>query len=297
MPKLSPEQWKQASPFLDEALALGVEEREEWMAALRLNNPETAALVDVLLEEHRAVAEKEFLEQGPSLPLGQLASAGETIGAYRLFSPIGHGGMGTVWLAERSDGRFERRVAIKFPNISVRGHAGVERFKREGSILGRLAHPNVAELVDAGLTPAGQPYLVLEYIDGEQIDQYCDKHKLGVEERIRLFLDVLAAVAHAHTNLIVHRDIKPSNVLVTGDEHVKLLDFGIAKLLEDQAQPAEATMLTQEGGSVLTPAYAAPEQITGMPITTATDVYSLGVLLFVLLTGRHPTGTAQSAAE
>jgi len=297
MPKLSPEQWKQASPFLDEALSLNAQERAEWLAVFHQNNPEIAALVELLLDEHRAVAEERFLEQVPPLRPDQSASAGETIGAYSLLSPIGHGGMGTVWLAERSDGRFERKVAIKFPHISVRGHAGEGRFKREGSILARLAHPNVAELVDAGVTPAGQPYLVLEYVDGTQIDTYCDIHKHGIDARIRLFLDVLAAVAHAHTNLIVHRDIKPSNVLVTNEGHVKLLDFGIAKLLEDQSQPAEATILTREAGSVLTPAYAAPEQITGQPITTATDVYSLGVLLYVLLTGRHPTGISQSPAH
>src|SRR5262245_7386597 len=290
MPKLNPEQWKQASPFLDEVLSLSLQERADWLAAFRQNNPETAELVETLLDEHRAVAEERFLQESPRLPTGQSVSPGELIGAYRLLSPIGHGGMGMVWLAERSDGRFERKVAGKFPDVSVVGGGGEERFKREGSLLGRLAHPNVAELVDAGLTTTGQPYLVLEYVDGEPIDQYCDRRKLGVEARIRLFLDVLSAVAHAHMHLIVHRDIKPSNVLVTGDGRVKLLDFGIAKLVEDQGQPAEATVLTREGGFALTPAYAAPEQVTGSPVTTATDVYSLGVLLYVLLTGRHPAG-------
>jgi tetratricopeptide (TPR) repeat protein len=198
--------------------------------------------------------------------------------------------MGTVWLAERSDGRFERKVAVKFPHISLGGRGGEERFKREGSIVGRLAHPNIAELVDAGVSAAGQPYLVLEYVDGEPIDQYCRNQALNFQARIRLFLDVLSAVAHAHTNLIVHRDIKPTNVLVDRSGQVKLLDFGIAKLLEDQGQGAEATLLTREGGSVLTPEYAAPEQVTGAPVTTATDVYSLGVLLFVLLSGQHPAG-------
>ena len=136
----------------------------------------------------------------------------------------------------------------------------------------------------------GQPYLILEYVDGTPIDQYCDQHKLDLEARVRLFLDVLAAVAHAHANLIVHRDIKPSNVLVSRDGEVKLLDFGIAKLLEGEGQTGVATLLTREGGSALTPEYAAPEQLSGQPVTTATDVYALGVLLYLLLTGRHPAG-------
>ena len=195
-----------------------------------------------------------------------------------------------MWLAERSDGRFERRVAVKFIHIALMGKGGEARFKREGSILGRLAHPHIAELVDAGVSAAGQPYLVLEYVEGESIDRYCDHQTLVVEARIRLFLEVLEAVAHAHANLIVHRDLKPSNVLVNKDGQVKLLDFGIAKLLEGEAVDGAATLLTVEGGRAMTPEYAAPEQVTGAPITTATDIYALGVLLYVLLTGQHPAG-------
>src|ERR1700728_762538 len=198
--------------------------------------------------------------------------------------------MGSVWLAERNDGRFERRVAVKFIHIALMGKGGEGRFKREGSILGRLSHPHIAELIDAGVSAAGQPYLVLEYIEGDSIDGYCDRQKLDVEARIRLFLEVLGAVAHAHANLIVHRDLKPSNVLVSKDGHVKLLDFGIAKLLEGESQDGAATALTMDGGRVMTPEYAAPEQVTGTPVTTATDVYALGVLLYVLLTGQHPAG-------
>jgi serine/threonine protein kinase/Tol biopolymer transport system component len=206
-----------------------------------------------------------------------------------LVSQIGHGGMGTVWLAERNDGRFERRVAVKFLNIALLGQAGEERFKREGSILGRLRHPHVAELIDAGLSQAGQPFLILEYIEGDHIDCYCDQHRLDVTARIRLFLDVLGAVDQAHANLIVHRDLKPSNILVRNDGQAKLLDFGIAKLLEGGGQNAESP-LTLEGGRAMTPEYAAPEQLKGEPATTATDVYALGVLLYVLLTGKHPAG-------
>jgi serine/threonine protein kinase/tetratricopeptide (TPR) repeat protein len=228
----------------------------------------------------------------------EVGLAGRRIGAYTLVSHIGTGGMGTVWLAERSDGRFERRTAVKFLSLALAGRAGAERFKREGSIVGRLAHPHIAELIDAGVSAEGEPYLVLEHVEGERIDEYCDRHRLDVEARVRLFLDVLAAVAHAHANLIVHRDLKPSNVLVRKDGQVKLLDFGIAKLLEQEGQAAAATLLTQEAGGALTPAYAAPEQVTGAPVTTATDVYALGVLLYVLLSGQHPAGAGpHSAAE
>src|SRR6202041_104227 len=175
---------------------------------------------------------------------------------------------------------------------------GEERFKREGTILGRLAHEHIADLVDAGVSLSGQPYLILEYVEGDHIDRYCDDRMLNVEARVRLFLDVLVAVAHAHANLIVHRDIKPSNVLVSKDGQVKLLDFGIAKLLEAEGQEGLATLLTLEGGRAMTPEYAAPEQVTGAPVTTATDVYALGVLLYVLLTGEHPAGSGlRSVAE
>src|SRR4030095_12509997 len=179
---------------------------------------------------------------------------------------------GSVWLAKRSDGRFEGRAAVKLLNASLVGRAGEERFRREGSILARLAHPHIARLIDAGVSAAGQPYLVLEHVDGEPFDRYCDQRKLDVEGRLRLFLDVLAAVAHAHANLIVHRDIKPSNVLVDTDGQVKLLGFCIAHLLEGEGGGGVATALTREGGSALTPEYAAPEQVTGGAITTATDV-------------------------
>ena len=215
----------------------------------------------------------------------------EVIGPYRLVSKLGQGGMGQVWLAERSDGRFERKAAVKFLNVALIGQVGEDRFKREGAILGRFSHPNIAELLDAGVSSSGQPYIVLEYVEGNPIDRYCDQGALDVKARISLFLDVLGAVAHAHANLIVHRDIKPTNVLVNKDGHVKLLDFGIAKLLEEEGQENAATLLTREGESPLTPEYAAPEQVTGGPVTTATDVYALGVLLYQLLCGQHPAGS------
>jgi serine/threonine-protein kinase len=248
--------------------------------------------LQTLLKEHDALGGEGFLEAGAAMLASPAPLTGQTVGAYTLESPIGQGGMGTVWVARRSDGRFEGRAAVKFLNVSFLGGAGEERFKREGNFLARLAHPNIAHLIDAGLSASGQPYLVLEHVEGNQIDAYCNDHSLDTEARSRLFLDVLAAVAHAHANLIVHRDIKPSNVLVTDDGQVKLLDFGIAKLLEDQAPEVAATVLTREGQRALTPAYAAPEQVTGGPVTTGTDVYALGVLLYQLLAGKHPAEAA-----
>ena len=289
MAALSPDQWLALSPYLDEALTMTDEDRSAWLSSLRTQNPELAAQLEVLLREHRALSEEGFLEKrSVGLPAGP-GLAGQEVGVYTLISQIGQGGMGSVWLAERNDGRFERRVAVKFLNIALIGKDGEERFKREGRILALLVHPHIAELIDAGVSQAGQPYLVLEHVEGDHIDRYCDQHRLPVEARIRLFLDVLRAVAQAHANLIVHRDLKPSNVLVRNDGQAKLLDFGIAKLLEGEGQ-AEERPLTVEGGRAMTPECAAPEQLRGEAITTATDVYALGVLLYVLLTGQHPAG-------
>jgi eukaryotic-like serine/threonine-protein kinase len=288
---VSPEsldRWQVVSPYLDRALEMADDERSVWLESLRAEDPDLASEVGALLEEHRALGQEGFLEDGVLDAPAPASLAGQRIGAYTLIEPIGQGGMGSVWLARRSDGRFEGQVAVKLLNVSLVGRAGETRFEREGSILARLTHPNIARLLDAGVSPIGQPYLVLEYVLGEPIDQYCDGKALPVEGRVRLFLDVLAAVAHAHANLIVHRDIKPSNVLVGMDGQVKLLDFGIAKLLEEEGAAGEAAALTREGERALTPEYAAPEQVTGGAITTATDVYALGTLLYVLLAGRHP---------
>jgi serine/threonine protein kinase/tetratricopeptide (TPR) repeat protein len=290
MSTLSPDQWQVLSPYLDRALAMTDDERAAWLSSLGERDPALASQLAELLSEHRVLAQEGFLENRQFAVPNTAGLAGQTLGPYTLISQIGQGGMGSVWLARRSDGRFERQAAVKFVNIALAGRATEERFKREGSILGRLTHPHIADLLDAGVSSDGQPYLILEYVDGEAIDQYCDEHKLDVDARVRLFLDVLAAVAHAHANLIVHRDIKPSNVLVRKDGQVKLLDFGIAKLLEDEGSSAAATQLTLEGGGALTPQFAAPEQVTGGAVTTATDVYALGVLLYLLLTGQHPAG-------
>ena len=296
-PRLSPTRWKAVSPYLDQAMDLDDDARGRFQAELRLENPSLAADLDQLLDEQRTVLAEQFLEHMAFAPPPAPSLAGQTRGGWRLVEAIGHGGMGTVWRAERADGRFEGQAAVKLLNLSLMGSSssnGEERFRREGSLLARLNHEHIARLLDAGVSPAGQPYLVLEHIDGSPIDRYCDEHRLGVDARVRLFFGVLDAVAHAHANLIVHRDLKPSNVLVSSEGRVKLLDFGIGKLLESEAWG----VLTHDGVSVLTPEFAAPEQVTHRPVTTATDVYSLGVLLYVLLSGRHPAGEAsRSPAE
>jgi serine/threonine protein kinase len=289
MSKFSPDQWQALSPRLDEALEMTDDERSSWLSSLRSENPSLAYQLEILLREHRELSEQGFLEASALELPGGLGLAGQTLGVYTLVSQIGHGGMGTVWLAERSDGRFERRVAVKVLNIALMGKGGEERFKREGRILGRLTHPHIAELIDAGVSLTGQPFLVLEYVEGYHIDRYCDENKLDVRARVRLFLDALHAVGQAHVNHIVHRDLKPSNILVRTDGQAKLLDFGIAKLLEGEGQIGEGP-LTLEGGRALTPEYAAPEQLKAEAVTAATDVYASGVLLYVLLTGQHPAG-------
>jgi len=286
------DEWRLLSPLLDQALSLDGEERQTWIKA---QEPQIAYRLEILLLEHSVLASDGFLETGiVDLPSTTATLAGQTIGAFEVVSQIGQGGMGSVWLARRSDGRFERQVALKFLNIALLGKEGEDRFKREGKILALLAHRHIAELIDAGVTAAGQPYLALEYVDGDQIDRYCDQQQLDLPTRIRLFLHVLDAVAAAHANLIVHRDLKPSNVLVRKDGDVKLLDFGIAKLIEAENNLERQTALTI-GGGPLTPEYAAPEQLQGEPITVSTDVYALGVLLYLLLTGRHPAGEVQGS--
>lgn len=213
---------------------------------------------------------------------------GSTYGPYRLLREIGHGGMGAVWLADRVDGLVKRPVALKLPTYRL-GAGFDDRFARERDALAALSHPNIARLYDAGVSAEGHPYLALEYIDGQHIDAYCDARSLAVPQKLQLFLKIARAVAFAHTKLIVHRDLKPSNILVTVDGEPVLVDFGIAKLLDaDLESGAQATLA---GVAPMTPDYASPEQMAGRSITTATDIYSLGVVLFQLLAGCMPKGT------
>jgi serine/threonine-protein kinase len=281
--------WVDVEPYLDQALELSGTERDAYVDRVSLEQPGIAVALRELLADRDELDSKGFLEE-PVMALTDISLVGQQVGAYTIDSLIGRGGMGEVWLALRSDGRFEGKFAIKFLDSYAASPLALDRFRREGRLLARLSHPHIARLIDAGVTSTARPYLVLEYIDGERIDSYCDSHSLGTEARVRLLLDVLSALAHAHSNLVVHRDLKPSNVLVTGHGVAKLLDFGIGKLLPETDGDAGSTSTRLED-SALTPEYAAPEQFLGEPASTATDVYQLGVLMFVLLAGRLPLAT------
>ncbi|HXE60599.1 MAG TPA: protein kinase [Gemmatimonadaceae bacterium] len=290
MPAMDRERWKELEPLLDHALDLPDAERERWLSELSISSPAIAFELTSLLSGDEQADRSGFMTEPVAVSL-----TGLELGAYTLEAPIGQGGMGSVWLARRTDGRFEGRAAVKLLNLARLSPSGQARFQREGSMLARLTHPGIARLLDAGVSPSGQPYLVLEHVDGKPIDVYVREQRLGIDARIRLVLDVIAAVGHAHSNLIVHRDLKPSNILVTKDGAVKLLDFGIAKLLDRSAAGAQ-TALTADGGRAFTPDYAAPEQVRGGGITTATDVYALGVLLYVIVSGTHPTAEGCTSA-
>ncbi len=303
MSSLSKSLYARLSPLLDEALDLPPEERTQWLGDLQRESASVMqALGEILLsgDTWKGGGPEPSGSLPPLPPLAPLLErepslVGVRIGSWILERPIGHGGMGSVWLATRADGSFEGSAAVKLLNLSLIGRGGLERFRREGTALARLAHVNVARLLDAGVSDLRQPFLVLEYIDGEPIDAYAKRATASVEQRVRLMLQVLAAVGHAHANLIVHRDLKPSNVLVTRDGTVKLLDFGIARLL---ASEEGATNLTEQGHQALTPAFASPEQFRGDPIGPASDIYSAGVMLYLLLTNRHPTAAgARTSAE
>jgi serine/threonine-protein kinase len=274
------------SELLDTALELPAEDRERWLESLP---PEHSALkprLRALLARAASIETSDFLDTLPKVDGDEDAAAGDEIGPYRLIREIGVGGMGAVWLAERHDGALKRAVALKFLRAAGSHQTLSQRLQRERDILAELTHPNIARLYDAGISAAGVPWLALEYIEGRHIDRYCREQQLDVRARVALVLQVARAVAYAHSKLVVHRDLKPTNVLVSAHGQTHLLDFGIAKLLEDGR--AVETKLTQVGGRALTPEYASPEQILGQPVTTASDVYSLGVILYELLTDSRP---------
>jgi serine/threonine-protein kinase len=244
-----------------------------------------------LLDEHAAPRWLGLSEQPES-------REGRLLGAYRVTRRIAEGGMGTVFEAQRTDDVFAKRVAVKVCKATLLGEAIRDRFRRERQILARLEHPHIARILDGGTTEEGSPYFVMEYVEGLPLDKYVEERRLGLEERLRLFCDVCEAVAFAHRNLVVHRDLKPSNILVDAEGSVKLLDFGIARVLAEDAEGAPEKTRTQF--RAMTPEYAAPEQVRGDPVTTATDVYALGVVLYELLTGRRPyrvTGDGPSEWE
>lgn len=293
----TPDPWGAALAHVDQLIDLPATERDSALRILESQDPELHRRVRVLLAAHEEASDTGFLEIPESLrhaPENDL-QPGARLGPYRLVREIGSGGMGKVWLAHRDDGHYEGQVAIKTLHAHLTTSAVRERFRREAMLLARLQHANIARLLDAG-NADGTSYLVLELVHGEPIEAWCDARQLGIADRLELFLKVCAAVAHAHANLVVHRDIKPGNILVTRDGEVKLLDFGIAKLLDSDAnRPAGAAVseLTRLMGRALTPDYAAPEQIRGDGVTTATDVYSLGALLYVLLSGARPYSTPE----
>ena len=281
--------WRAVSPYLDQALDMPADDRVEWLRSMRERDPAAASMMEALLAQHELLARERFLEQSPPAVDPEDSRAGTPVGAYTLVRPIGEGGMGTVWLAERSDGEIQHRVAVKFLAPGGQRPVWRERFLRERQMLASLSHPSIVHVIDAGHTAQGRPYLVMEYVDGLPIDVYAAD--LPVPERLRLFLRVCEGVAHAHQHLIIHRDLKPTNILVDASGQPKLLDFGIAKLVDETAS------VTQTVERLLTPQYASPEQLRGTPQSTATDIYSLGAVLYKLLTGRAPhEGQRRTAA-
>jgi serine/threonine-protein kinase len=280
--------WNDLSERLDELLGLDAPGQQAFLLALEQSRPAIAQRLRELLASRSAMEDARFLEDAreihAALPYAESALIGAQIGPWTIESEVGRGGMGSVWRARRSDGHFDGLAAIKFLHFAELGSEGEQRFRREGHWLGQLDHPNISRLIDAGVHGAShQPYLVMEYVDGKPIDEWCDDGKLGTRDRIGLFLRVLDAVAHAHRHLIIHRDLKPTNIFVSESGTVKLLDFGIAKLA-NQENPARQT---RSSVAAMTPQFAAPEQLRGEAITTRTDIYALGLVLYRLLTGRH----------
>ena len=285
---LSEQQKQAAQAILDELLDLPESSRWQRLHSREIGDSAIRAEVESLL---RAMQAADGFLARPARPATQVIddeiAVGMRLGAWQITGRLGRGGMGDVYKAARAEGDFEQRVAIKL--LQPEASAQLERFQAERQILARLDHPGIARLYDGGIAPDGRPYMVMEFIEGQPITQYCTLHKSTLAERLELFRHVCEAVAYAHRNLVVHRDLKPSNILVTGDGQIKLLDFGIAKLID-----AQRAGLTQATDTVMTPMCAAPEQLSGKPVTTATDVYALGLLLFELLTGTHPWAGAEA---
>jgi eukaryotic-like serine/threonine-protein kinase len=287
--------WRRVFDAADRALELEPPDRRAFLEQCRADDAALGADVAALLEGAEAAPVLDTPAAAlaaplfdDSLVLPDPTDARSRFGSYRILRELGRGGMGAVYLAERSDDQYQKRVALKvLPAWSAGDDRRVQRFLDERQILAALDHPDIARLLDGGVTPDALPWFAMEYVEGIPVDRYCNEHRLSLEDRLELFCRVCAAVQYAHRNLVVHRDLKPANILVTTEARVKLLDFGIAKLLASELQAA-APSLTVTGERLLTPMYASPEQIRGDPISTATDVYALGVLLHLLLTGTSP---------
>ncbi len=288
----SPEQSRNALEWFERLVEARTEERSRQLVELQREDPDLATAVSALLAADSEPGLDAPFEPANGLPGVLGPSAGDRLGPYELTHLLGEGGMGTVWEARRVEGGFEQRVAVKFLRYVVADSRGERRFRFECEVLGRLQHPTIAHILDTGQTAAGIPYLVMEHVEGLRIDEYCDQRILSIRERVRLVVKICAAVAHAHRNLVVHRDLKPANILVTDEGEPRLLDFGIAKLLDSDREQAA---LTVEGPGPMTLEYASPEQVQGMPVTTASDVYSLGALLYQLLTGQTPFGNSANS--
>ncbi len=288
------EQWQRVKQFVDQAILTAPGERSAYLDAACGEDPELRQEVESLLAAHEQ-AGTNFLKE-PAVDFKSAASAPAArahsrIGVYQIIDQLGHGGMGEVYRAARADGQYDQQVAIKLVRVGLDTSFLLERFRHERQILASLDHPNIFFFIDWGTTESITPYLVMELLEGVPIDQYCDAHKLSVTQRLQLFRQVCGAVQYAHQRLVIHRDLKPSNVLVTKEGVPKLLDFGIAKIL-DPGGEAQTTL-----GQSMTPEYASPEQIRGETITTASDVYSLGVVLYGLLTGCSPYGVNTNTAH
>src|ERR1700722_4261832 len=289
------ERWQQIREVFDRAVSLPSEERAAYLDTVCAQDSDLRHEVESLLfaDDHAGTGFLNSPAVNLTLPGPNRAAsrAGSRIGASNILEEIGCGGRGEVCRASRADGQYEKEVAIKVVRGGYDTAAVLDRFRHERQILASLDHPNIARLLDGGTTEEGIPYLVMELIEGTPIDQYCTAQRLNVSERLRLFLEVCSAVQYAHQHLVIHRDIKPGNILVTKEGIPKLLDFGIAKIL-DPASGSESTI-----SGPMTPEYASPEQIRNEPITTASDVYSLGVVLYQLVAGRSPYATKARTAH
>lgn len=280
------ERWIRIKEVFAEVADLPKNERAARTAELCSGDASMVASVESLLSSDDKV--KDFIEQpafsvAGSLPTASNAAIGRHIGHYRIVKEIGRGGMGTVFLGERDDGEFHQRAAIKVVSSPFLGADNLTRFRQERQILAGLNHPNIARLLDGGVTDDGLPFLVMEYVEGEPVIEYADNRNLPVDRKLKMFLKICRAVAHAHQNLIIHRDIKPSNIIVTNDGEPKLLDFGLAKMLD-----IESNEITATNYRALTPAYASPEQLRGEPVNVASDIYSLGIVFYEFMTGFRP---------
>jgi tetratricopeptide (TPR) repeat protein len=284
---MNPDQFRRLDALYDEAAALGPAERSRFIDERCADDDEVRRELLAALGDDGSSGLTGLVERAAAAAVGvEAAWTGRRVGPYRIVRPLGHGGMGAVYLAVRDDAEFHKQVAIKTLKFELESGPAVARFRHERQILAHLEHPNIARLLDGGTTEQGTPYIVLEYVDGVQIVEWCQQQRLTVDERLRLFRDVCDAVQYAHQHLIVHRDIKPGNILVTSDGVPKLLDFGIAKLLDSDALAGFHTMHTS--GPMMTPDYVSPEQVRGEPVSTATDVYALGAVLYELLTNTRP---------